>query len=151
MSEPRVSFQHRSWYSNDVYRFYEDRIERDWTDSFRSGTEVYPTSGIAARLGEQSTFAYGIELPLRRMAIFLLGGLVFHLGYDHPVLNWVAYLLYSFAGLAAIVAITKLRKDRWLYVKHLDGRTLFSVREQGLRNISREEFVREIQKYASKS
>ena len=151
MSEPFITFQEFSYNSRNTYRFFDDRIERDWKVIIRSGKEVYPTSRIAGRLAEQTTFAYGLKGTLQSLAIYLMVGLVLHLGFEQALLNRVGYVLYGFAGLSVVLALMKMKKDTWLYVKQLDGSTLFCIREGGLKGISREEFIQAIERYSKKA
>ncbi|HSP41459.1 MAG TPA: hypothetical protein VLO11_01185 [Luteolibacter sp.] len=151
MTEPRITFEENVFYTRNTYRFYDDRIERDWDAIIRSGREIYPTANISEWIGEQTTFAYGLRRPLTILATCLLIGMVLHLAFEHPVLRFTGLVLYGFSGVVAIVALTKIKKDTWLYVNQTDGSTLFTVRAKGLNGISREEFTREIQRYANKA
>jgi hypothetical protein len=47
-----------------------------------------------------------------------------------------------------IISLVHLKRDRWLYVLRNDGRELFGVREKGLKEISPDMFVREVQRYS---
>jgi hypothetical protein len=148
MSEPRVTFEEFSYNTRNTYRFYEDRIERDWKVIIRSGKEVYPTSRIASHLAEQTTFAYGLKSTLQSFGIYLIIGAILHLGFDHTVLNRIGFVLYGFAMLAGFLVLMKLKKDTWLYVKQVDGSTLFCVREKGLKGISRDAFIEAVRRYS---
>ncbi len=150
MNEPFVTFQEFSYNSQNTYRFFDDRIERDWKVIIRSGREVYPISNISGQFAEQTTFAYGLKTTLRSLAVYLILGLVLHLGFDQWILNRIGFVLYGFAMLSAVLALMKVKKDTWLYVKQLDGSTLFCIREGGLKGITREEFIQSIQRYAKK-
>jgi len=150
MSTPFVTFEEFGNNSRNTYRFFDDRIERDWKVIVRRGKEVYPTSGIAGYLTEQTTFAYGLSRTLRSLAVYVIGGLVLHLGFEQQVLNRIGFVLYGFAALAIVLAVMKMKKDTWLYVKRVDGSTLFCVREKGLKGISREEFAQAILRYGKK-
>jgi hypothetical protein len=149
-TEPRITFEEFGDNSRNTYRFFDDRIERDWKVIIRIGREVYPISGISAHLAEQTTFAYGLSRTLRSLAVYLIGGLVLHLGFDHLILNRIGYGLYVFAALSVILALMKMKKDVWLYVKRVDGSTIFCIREKGLKGISRGQFIQEIRRYAEK-
>jgi hypothetical protein len=150
MSEPFITFQEFSENSRNTYRFFDDRIERDWKVIVRSGKEIYPTSNISGRFAEQTTFAHGLKGTLQSLAVYLILGLVLHLGFDQWILNRIGFVLYGFAALSVVLALMKMKKDTWLYVKQLDGSTLFCIRENGLKGITREEFTQAIQRYAKK-
>ena len=150
MSQPRITFEEYSLNYWGTFRFFDDRIEHDWKGLLRSGSEIYPVSRIAGQLGEETTFAYGLGRTLTRLAVFLIAGLTLHLGFDRPTLHYVGFILYGFAGMTAVLAVIEMKRDTWLYVKQHDGSTLFSVREKGLKGISREEFTQEIRRYATK-
>jgi hypothetical protein len=151
MIEPRITFKEYSLNYWGTFRFFDDRIELEWKSVFRSGRYSYPTSRLSEMIGEETTFAYGLGDTLKRFAIFLVTGLILHLGFDHPALHYVGFVLYGFAGMTSVLAIIQMKKDTWLYVKQHDGDVLFSVREKGLEGISREEFIREIKRYATEA
>jgi hypothetical protein len=147
MNEPRFKFEERMLARDSTFRFYDDRIERDWTTLYRKGKVTYPVTRISGRFSEQTTFAYGLKAPLTRAATLLLIALVLQFGFTQLILNRIALIFYVLAGLGVIVAATKLRKDKWIYVDLINGGTLFGIRESALRGISRDEFMREIRRY----
>jgi len=148
MNNPRVTFSDVDLRYRNTYRFYDDRIECDWDTAFQKGKMVYPVADISGRFGETTTFAYGLKPILRTLCIFLMLGLVFHLGFSQPLLTRIGFLFYALSGVGVVLAITKLKKDRWIYVLRDDGHHLFVVREKGLKGLSRDEFFREVQRYA---
>ncbi len=137
MPDPRITFEEHALNSVGTFRFYDDRVEHDWKELANSGREIYPASHIPGMISEQTTFAYGIGRTLGRFALFLIAGLVLHLGFERPALHYTGFVLYGCAGLSAIWAVMGMKKNTWLYVKKLDGTTLFLVREKGLRGIGR--------------
>jgi hypothetical protein len=148
MNDLRFTFEEHGTWVRSVYRFYDDRIERDWDAVLRKGNEIYPVSSISGRITEQTTFAYGIRGPLKSFVLYLLVALVLHLGFSQPVLNGVAFIFYGLAVLSAGFALSKLKKEKWLYVKSNNGGTLFGIREKGLKGATVADFVREIGIYA---
>jgi hypothetical protein len=147
MNEPRFKFEERMLERDSTYRFYDDRIECDWTTLYRKGKVTYPVTRISGRFSEQTTFAYGLKGPLTRATTSLLIALVLQLGFTQLILNRIALIFYALAGLGVIVAATKLRKDKWIYVDLINGGALFGIRESALRGASREDFIREIRRY----
>jgi hypothetical protein len=148
MTAPRFTFQEAGYSCWNTYRFYDDRIERDWwTVSLRRGKETYPVGSISGQISEQTTFAYGLKGTLKSLATYIVLALVFRLGFTNVILNRVGLLFCVLAGLSTILAVMKLKKDTWLYVKKIDGSTLFGVREKGVKSISCDDFVREIKRY----
>jgi len=148
MNDLRFTFEEHGTWARSVYRFYDDRIERDWDAVLRKGNEVYPVAKISGRITEQTTFAYGLRGPLKTFVLYLVVALVLHLGFTQPLLNGVAYIFYGLAALSAGFALSKLKTDKWLYVKSNDGGTLFGIREKGLKGATSADFVREIGVYA---
>jgi hypothetical protein len=147
MTKPRIEFQEYGLNSVATFRFYEDRIEHDWKELTSRGHDVYPTSNILGEISELTTFAYGVGQALKRFALFITAGLVLHLGFDRPALHYVGFAFYVMTACAGVLAIMRTKKDTWLYVKKLDGSTLFQVREKGLRGINREQLIQEIRYY----
>lgn len=84
---------------------------------------------------------------MKSLATYIVLALVFRLGFTNVILNRVGLLFCVLAGLSTILAVMKLKKDTWLYVKKIDGSTLFGVREKGVKSISCDDFVREIKRY----
>jgi hypothetical protein len=148
MDEPRFKFEERMLARDSTYRFYDDRIECDWTTLYRKGKVTYPVTRISGRFSEQTTFAYGLKAPLTRTATYLLIALILQFGFTQLTLNRIAIIFYGLAGIGIIVSAAKLRKDKWIYVDLINGGTLFGIRESALRGASRDEFIREIQRYA---
>jgi hypothetical protein len=147
MNEPRVTFSDGDFWYRQTFRFYDDRIECDWDALFQKGRKIHPVSEISGKFGETTTFGYRLKPTLRTLAVYLIVGLAFHLGFNHPLLHWIGYFFYLSSGLCVVMAIAKLKKDTWIYVLTADGRDLFGVREKKLKGISRDEFVREVQRY----
>jgi len=148
MNEPRVVFGDGGFRYQSTFRFYDDRIECDWRTAWQSGKKIYPVSDISGRIGETMTFGFGLKPVLRTTGFFLLVAVVLHLGFNQPFLNRIGYLFYFLGAVGAVISVVHLKKDRWLYVLRNDGRDLFGVREKGLKDISPDIFVREVQRYA---
>lgn len=150
MSTPHFSFEGRSMERQETYRFYDDRIEMDWIVAFRRGKEIYPVDGISGLISEQTTIAYGMGKVLRRAAVSLLVALILREGFSSLLLNRIGILFFAGAGLFAIGAVTKLKRETWMYVKKTNGGTLLTIRETGLKGVSRSDIFREIQRYVRK-
>ncbi len=148
MSEPRVTFQNVTERYTDTFRFFDDRIERDWKVIVRKGRVTYPVKGIDARIAEQTAFAHGFGTALRYLAAYAIAGIVLEVGFAHPVLKVIGLGLFVVALITGVLAVYRLRTDTWLYVRYTNGGTLFSVRVKGLKGITREQFVSEIRRYS---
>jgi hypothetical protein len=149
MTEPRFTFRDVSIRMRSTFRFYDDRIEQEWDTLSRKGTSVHPVAAISGRYSEQTTFAYGFRQPFRMAVIQLIVGLVLNFGFDRPLLHSIGYFFYVLSGVGALVAIFTLKKDNWIYVLDGGGRTLICVREKGMKGATKEDLVREIQRYVS--
>ena len=132
-----------------TFRFYDDRIEQEWDTLSRKGTSVHPVAAISGGYSEQTTFAYGFQRPFRIAVIQLVVGLVLNFGFDRPLLHSIGYLFYVLSGIGALVAISTLKKDKWIYVLDRGGRALICIREKGMKGATKEDLVREIQRYVS--
>lgn len=151
MSEPRVTFKEITEACDKTYRFFDDRIECDWSAIIRRGQATIPTNDIDARIDEQTTFAFGAGKPLRNLAICAVTGVVLQVGFGQPALKFIAFCLYGLAASGGVLALSRLRKETWLYVRRANGQILLCIRTKGLRGITPDQFRAEIRRYAGGS
>ncbi len=148
MTEPRLTFEEHKEGTRHVYRFFEDRIERDWQGPGNSGTDVIRVAHLDQELTEQTFFGYGTARRFRRMVRYLVVGSVLHLGFAHPTLHVLGYISYSCAALVLVWLVRRLRRETWLYVQTGEGTVILTFREKGLKGVDRTRLRQEIQRYA---
>ena len=128
--------------------FFADRIEREWsTTPGTSGAAIIPKNTLSPLLSSQKTFAWGFRRPFFEFIVCLGFGLALHEGFDRPILRIVGLVFYFLAALKLTVALSRVRRERWIYLHRADGGHLLTLRVNGLQGFSELEFIAKYKQY----
>ncbi len=128
--------------------FFPDRIEREWsTTPGNSGRSVIPKHTLSPLLSSQNTFAWGFRRPFFEFIVCLGFGLILHEGFDRPILGVVGLAFYVLAALRFLFAVSRLRRERWIYLNRADGSHLLTLSVRGLQDLSEDEFVEKYKRF----
>ena len=128
--------------------FFPDRVEREWsTTPGTSGQATIPKHTLSPLLSSQKTFAWGFRRPFFQFIVCLGFALALHEGFDRPILRIAGLVFYVLAAFKLIVALSRVRRDRWIYLHRADGGHILTLRVNGLQGLSEAEFIARYKQY----
>jgi hypothetical protein len=148
MATPLFEITAANLKTTEKLAFFPDRIEREWlTTPGNSGRATIPKNTLSPLLSSQKTFAWGFRRPFFESIVCLGFGLVLHEGFDRPVFHIIGLVFYCIAALKLIFALSRVRRERWIYLHRADGGHLLTLRVNGLKDLSEDEFIEKYKQF----
>ena len=128
MSEARTfSYRNLDWHCQ--LEFYSDRVEHTWDKygwGLEKGRTVILRKELSPHLSEGKDVGAHAKGPILTAGTYLILAL-FSFALLPGFWSYVGYLFIALFCLAAFLAITRLKRKRWLQMIEKDGRPLASM------------------------